>query len=126
MTAFRGMRADNEITLLSDGKIVYFISRDFREDTPEIEINEWGIKLFEQPEINNVSHMIIDFKGTSFLSAAAIIKLMHLDKKLKAIHGQLRLCGLKAELHEVFKLLRLNTLIRIHATFEEALQSLPT
>ena len=45
-----------------------------------------------------------------------------MDKKVKAAKGQLSMCGVRADILEVFKITKLDILFKIHDSREQALE----
>jgi len=100
------------VVRFADGKIL---------DASNIE--ELGVQLFSLVEQDNRKKMLLDFQNVEFLSSAALNKLIILDKKMKGTSGQLKLCSLRPEIHEVFVITRLNQLFEIADDEQSALDS---
>jgi len=49
--------------------------------------------------------------------------LIRLRKRAEAIHGRVVICGLRPELHKVFKISKLDRLFDFYSNEEEALKS---
>lgn len=86
-------------------------------------IEEMGQELTSLIETDKMKHVLLNFDGVEFLSSAALNKLILVDKKVKQVGGQLRLCNLRAEIMEVFTLTRLNRVFDIRGTEKEALKA---
>lgn len=100
------------VVRFSDGKIL---------DASNIE--ELGIQLFSLVENDDRIKMLLNFQNVEFLSSAALNKLIILDKKMKGANGQLKLCSLRPEIHEVFVITRLNQLFEIADDEQSGLDS---
>ncbi len=103
---------DVTVVRFADGKIL---------DASNIE--ELGAQLFQLVEVEKRSKLLLNFQSVEFLSSAALNKLIILDKKMKGIDGQLKLCFLKPEILEVFVITRLNQLFDIVEDEATALES---
>ena len=65
--------------------------------------------------------LVLDFQKVQFCSSAVIGKLVILDRKVKSKKGRLRLCAMTPEIREVFQITRLDQVLEIKDTREEAL-----
>ena len=81
-----------------------------------------GNQLFDLVKKDSRRKIILDFTNVEFLSSAALGKLITMDKKVKASQGKLRLCCVRPEIYEVFRISKLNQLFDIHHTQERALE----
>ena len=108
------------IRIADDGTvtIVTFIDKKILEAAS---IQELGDELFGLIA-GGVEKLVLDFDGVEFLSSAALNKLIILDKKVKAGSGDMVLCNLRQEIHEVFVITRLNQLFVIEDTVDEAVE----
>src|SRR5216684_3004956 len=61
---------------------------------------------------------------TSPMSSAALGKLITMDKKVKAAGGKLRLCSIRSDIKEVFKITRLDKLFQIADDRDKAIEGL--
>lgn len=77
-------------------------------------VKELGEELFGLIEEEGPPKLLVDCAGVEFFSEAALGKLITLHMKVKAESGQLKLCGLRPEILEVFKITRLDQLFEIH------------
>ncbi|MCK4601240.1 MAG: STAS domain-containing protein [Phycisphaerae bacterium] len=67
--------------------------------------------------------IVLDFHAVRFLSSQMIGVLIAMDKKSKSIGGKLVICGLRPELHKVFKITKLDKLLTFAADEEASLNS---
>lgn len=65
--------------------------------------------------------IVLDFASVEYMSSAFFGKLINLDTKTKARGGKLVLCNLIATVYEVFVITRLDRMLCIKKTLEEAL-----
>ena len=64
--------------------------------------------------------MIMSFQGVASISSAVIGVVIALNKACVEKQGELRLAGLSSDILTVFKLTRLDKLVKIYRTTEEA------
>jgi anti-sigma B factor antagonist len=88
----------------------------------QINIQEIGEEMYSLVEGTPNVKLIVDFQGVEYLSSTALGKLITLKKKVEAVRGKLRLATIKAEIMEVFKITRLDTIFEIKKNVAEALQ----
>ncbi len=81
-------------------------------------IGEMLVRLAET-EVN----MVLDFSGVDFLSSGFLRGLYDLNKKLRDCNKQLRFCGVRQELVDTFHAVRLDKIVDIYDTREEAIAS---
>jgi len=77
--------------------------------------------LFSLVEKEGAKAIVLNFTNVDFLSSAALNKLIMLNTKLKSAGGKMRMCGLKAEIHEVFVITKLTKVFDIKADENDAL-----
>jgi anti-anti-sigma factor len=68
-------------------------------------------------------HVLLDMSEVTFLSSSGLRALLLVRKELLAQSGELRLCELKPQVHEVFTLTGFTQVFAIHPTREEALRA---
>jgi anti-sigma B factor antagonist len=71
----------------------------------------------EQPKL------LLDFANVDHLSSAALGMLINCNNRVKQKNGQLRLANIKEQILEVFRITKLNRLLHILPTRQEALAS---
>jgi len=86
-------------------------------------IDAVGRKLYELVEKQAHRKIILDFSQVRFLSSMILGVLIRLRKRSAAINGRVVLCGLRPELHKVFKISKLDSLFEFYPNEEEALKS---
>ena len=65
-------------------------------------------------------HLLLDLGDVEFLASAMLDTLCQLYRRIHAAGGQLRLCGMKPSIAEVFRTTNLDRLFPIHADVDEA------
>ncbi len=58
--------------------------------------------------------MLLDFTNVEFMSSAMLGLLGQLHRKISAGQGRLKMCGIRPEIFQVFKLTNLDKLFKIH------------
>jgi anti-sigma B factor antagonist len=81
-----------------------------------------GNQLFNLVDEDHRQKIVLDFTNVEYLSSAALGKLITMDKKVKASGGKLRLCAIRSDILEVFKITRLDKLFTIRENREKALE----
>ena len=67
--------------------------------------------------------MILDFERVQYISSQAIGILLQLNKKLAALpHSTLTLCSVNQKLMDLLKIVRLDRLLKIKPTQQEAVK----
>ncbi len=114
MTAYRHV-AINEV---DDVAVVHFHNRRIVED---LAIQELGQELFQLVETDQHKKLVLNFSSVDFLGSATLGKLITLEKKVKAHSGALKLCCIRPEIFEVFKITKLDRLFDIRKDEADAL-----
>ena len=104
---------------VGDVTVASFIDTKILDET---NIQVIGNQLFALVEDDGCRKVILDFTNVEYLSSAALGKLIVMDKKVKAAKGQLSMCGVRADILEVFKITKLDILFKIHDSREQALE----
>ena len=68
--------------------------------------------------------LVLDFSQGSFLSSTALGELMRIARKVRTSGGRLRLCRVTASVLDILKLTRMDKVIEICTSREEALRGL--
>jgi len=66
-------------------------------------------------------HLLLDLSNVEFLASAMLDTLCQLYRRIHAAGGQLRLCGMRPSIAEVFRITNLERLFPIHADVDEAM-----
>ena len=78
-------------------------------------------QMFAMVDEDHRKKILLDFTNVDYLSSAALGKLIQMDKKVKTSGGKLRLCCIRPEIMEVFRLTNLTKIFDIKGTQEQAL-----
>ena len=119
MEDYRYRRRVN-VTDQGDVAVVNFLDKKILD---EANIQQIGDQLFALVEKDGRKKILLNFGNVEFLSSAALGKLITLHKKVHEAKGRLKLCMIRPELFEVFKITQLNKLFEIHGEEQEALNS---
>ncbi|MFQ5731710.1 MAG: anti-sigma factor antagonist [Planctomycetaceae bacterium] len=106
-----------DIEEYGDATVVRFIDRRILDET---NIQIIGIQLAGLVDEDGRRKIVIDFNDVEYLSSAALGKLITLDKKVRAAKGHLRLCSIRPEIYEVFKITKLDKVFNIFDDPEKA------
>ena len=109
-----------DVSEVGDVTVVHFRDQRIIED---LGIQEMGQELFHLVEGENRKKLLLNFSTVSFMSSAALGKLITLDKKVKAKGGVLKLCSIRPEIYEVFAITRLDRLFDIRKDESDGLGS---
>lgn len=107
-----------DIDEVGDVTVAKFVDKKILDEN---NIQLIGNQLFGLVEEDGRKKIVLDFTAVEYLSSAALGKLITLDKKVKAVGGQLRLCSIRPDIYEVFAITRLNKLFDIRDDQEAAL-----
>ena len=66
--------------------------------------------------------LVIDFSNVGFLSSSVLGLLIRLSKRVNETNGQLKLCSLKKQIAEIFRITRLNKIFDIFDDIEAAMK----
>ena len=101
-----------------DITIVTFVDKRILDES---NIQDIGEQLFELVEKRYKVRMLLNFENVEYLSSAALGKLITLNKKVKAEKGKLKLCNIRPQIYDVFKITKLNKLFEIYDSEDRAL-----
>ena len=107
-----------DIEEVGDVTIAKFVDKKILDETY---IQDVGDELFDLVEKHYKIKLLLNFENVEYLSSAALGKLITLNKKVKAENGKLKLCAIRPQIYDVFKITKLNKLFEIHDTEERAL-----
>ena len=102
---------------MADIHIVEFIETNILDQLMIERIKE---ELLELADRSGHPKMVVSFDNVKHISSAMLGTLMALNKRIKAEKGELRLCGINNELMGVFKLTRLDKVLKIYKSVDEA------
>ncbi len=89
----------------------------------EANIEQIGDKLFALIHETDKPKILLDFANVEHLSSAALGKLLRTREEVNRRNGQLRLCGIKPQIFEVFTITKLDQIFKIHPDRTAALES---
>ncbi len=107
-----------DVSDIGDVTVVRFRDHKIVE---EISIQELGQELFQLVEVDKRKKLLLNFSTVDFLSSAALGKLITLERKIKASGGSLKLCLIRPEILEVFKITQLTKVFDIKEDEADAL-----
>jgi len=107
-----------EVSEAGDVTVVQFVDRKILD---EANIQEMGQELFDLVERQQHKKLLLNFSNVEFLSSVALGKLITLNKKCKENKAQLKLCGIRGEIFEVFTITKLDKLFDIEGDEADAL-----
>ncbi len=87
----------------------------------QVNIHEMGKEMYAVVEGTPGIKLIVDFEGVEYLSSSALGKLITLKKKVEENSGTLKMCRIKPEIMEVFRITRLDTIFDIYPDLDAAL-----
>lgn len=91
-----------------------------------LQIQKIATALYDLVDKQAHRRMLLDFSGVMFISSQAIGVLLTLNKKIKAIKGEVALCGIKPDLMKVFKITRIDKLFKFFDNEKAALDAWET
>jgi len=98
--------------------IVTFIDRKILD---EANIQEIGQQLIDLINKEYKIKMLLNFENVEYLSSAALGKLITINKRIREENGKLKLCCIRPQIYEVFKITKLNKLFDIYDDEERAI-----
>ncbi len=98
--------------------VVSFVDKQLITDES---IQEVGDQLYSLVEKEGHKQILLNFGDVQFLSSQALGKLINLKKKVNAAKGKLKLCSIRPDLLEVFKITRLDQVFEIYEEEQQAL-----
>lgn len=107
-----------QVTVVDGITVVSFVQSKILS---EPDVQTLGEELFGLVDRDGCKSLVLDFQNVQFCSSAVIGKLVILDRKVKSKKGKLRLCRMAPGIREVFQIIRLDQVLEIKDTREEAL-----
>ena len=108
------------ITVESKGDCTVIGFRDV-DILDQVNIHEMGNEMYAIVEGDQGIKLVVDFDGVQFLSSSALGKLITLKRKVEEVSGTMRMCRIKPEIMEVFRITKLDTIFDIHPTLDAAM-----
>ena len=116
------MEARPKIAIKNQGSISVLELLD-EEILDESTISDISESLFSILEEQSTEHMILSFIRVKHLSSMALGMLIRLNKKVEEGGGLFKLCDIKPSLYEIFRITKLDKLLAIYDTCDQALES---
>lgn len=88
-----------------------------------LQIQQIADDLYYLVDEQDQKYLLLDFSSVKFLSSQTLGVMLKLHKKLTDRKGWLGICGLKQDLHKIFKLTRLDKFFNFYESEEEALRA---
>jgi len=88
-----------------------------------LQVQDIGQQLHRIIEEEDRQRMILDFQKVKILSSQMLGVLIGLLKRIRSDRGRIVICGMKSELHKVFKITNLDKLFNFYDTEGHALRS---
>ena len=104
---------------IGDVTVAELVDRKLLEETT---IAQVGLELFALAGAAPAPRMVLDFINVAHMSSSALGMLITLHKRVREKDGQLRLCNIRPSIREVFSITRLDEVIRISPSRDEAVR----
>jgi len=85
-------------------------------------ISEIGLALNRLVD-DGARRVIVDFSAVDHLSSTALGMLITVRQSISAVDGTIRLCSIRDEIYQVFRITGLDKLFTVHPTVTDALAS---
>ena len=103
--------------------VLTLVSLDTMDHLLSNELQTAVVSFVEQTRPQN---LLVDFNTMRRFSSETINALLRARKRLAAYQGEMKLCGMRPEIREVFRIMRLDgTVFEIYDTAEQALAAFP-
>ena len=99
---------------------VEFVDRNILD---EANIQQIGAEITKIVDSRPNPRLLISFTNVDHLSSAALGTLITINNRVRTRDGQLRLANIDPQIHEVFKITKLDKLFQIHEDTQKALAS---
>ncbi|MCH2200401.1 MAG: STAS domain-containing protein [Fuerstiella sp.] len=107
-----------DIENIGNATVARFLDRKILDET---NIELVGRELFALVDSDRRTEIILDFDLVEYLSSAALGKLITMHKKVSTAGGKLLLCNIHKDILEVFQLTRLDQVLTLCTTLDDAL-----
>ena len=109
-----------EVEDIGDIAVVNFVDKKILD---EQNIQMIGDDLFRLVDELGRRKVLLNFGNVEFMSSAALGKLITLHRKLQAVQGKLVLCKIAKDILDVFKITKLDKLLKIVPDEQAGLQA---
>ncbi len=89
-----------------------------------LQIKEIGDELSDLIAEKGTKNMLLDFTNVKFLSSQMLGVMLSVHKTIIGRKGWFGVCGLKADLHKVFELTKLDSIFNFYDNEEKAITAL--
>lgn len=79
-------------------------------------------RALNEPLAQGYRHLVLDASQVSFISSAGLRVIVYAHREASQHGGQLRLCGLPAQVRRVFEMAALDEWLQLDRTRQEALE----
>jgi anti-sigma B factor antagonist len=116
-------RTHSDLTVRNVGAVtvVEFLDRRMIDAA---QIERLGGHILELVNAAAVPKMVMSFDKVEYLSSSMLNQIIAVDNAIKKKNGALRLAGLDVELKKIFTLMKLNKVLTICTTVDEAVKSI--
>ena len=115
-----GGRARLLVEKSGDITVVYFQDAGILD---EKNINKIAEDLFELSDSSAKPKMVLNFEKVEYLSSAVLGKLVALQKRVTGSKGTLHLCCIRESIQQVFKVTRLDKVLKIYPDQAKAVKA---
>ena len=88
-----------------------------------LQVQDIGEKLHQLIEQEDRQRLILDFHKVKILSSQMLGVLIGLLKRIRSDRGRIVICGMRPDLHKVFKITNLDKLFKFYDAEGQALRS---
>lgn len=111
--------SESRLKVTREGSIIEVQFRD-RNILDEANIQQIGEEIKQLIERESKPRLVINFQDVDHLSSAALGTLITINKQIRSVGGQLRLCNIDQQIYQVFVITKLNKLFEIQDTAQQA------
>ncbi len=101
-----------------DVQVIEFLDSSLLD---QANIEKIHVQLKELVERSGHPKLVVSFEGVSYISSAVLGVLLSVNKLVAAQRGELRLAHISPKILEVFKLTRLDKILKVFPTAKDAL-----
>ena len=105
----------SQLKSISDGSVrtVFFTASQIRD---ELDVRNIGKELFAILDKSEERNILLDFQAVQFMTSAVLGILIRFFKRCKESGAKLKLCGIRPQIFEVFKITAQDKVFEIHKT----------
>lgn len=104
---------------MGEVEVIEFIDRSILEQR---NINKVEAELIALAERSGWPRFVISFAGVKSISSSVLGMLMSVNKKVRSLKGEIRLSNIHPQIAEVFKLTKLDTVLKVFDSTDKALE----